>query len=101
MSSNEFVIFYKQYPAVKAYLDRLMQVLTYYISILGSPFETAPTTNTIGLLDAWAYIYSLGLTSGAFSDVPTLSASLGRWSVIGFFIILINVSLLSTALTRS
>ena len=51
MSSNEFVIFYKQYPAVKAYLDTLMQALTYCISILGSPFETAPTTNTIGLFD--------------------------------------------------
>ena len=51
MSSNEFVIFYKQYPAVKAYLDILIQVLTYYTSILGSPFETAPTTKTIGLLD--------------------------------------------------
>ena len=78
MSSNELVIFYKQYPAVKAYLDILIQALTYYISILGSPFETAPTTKTIGLLDEWDLIYSLGLTSGAFSDVPILSASLGR-----------------------
>lgn len=101
MSSNEFVIFYKQYPAVNAYLDILIQVLTYYTSILGSPFETAPTTKTIGLLDTWFLIYSLGFTSGAFSDVPILRASLGRWSVIGFLIILINVSLLSTALTLS
>lgn len=37
----------------------------------------------------------------AYVDVPIFRASLGKWSVIGFLITLINVSELSTALTLS
>lgn len=52
---------------------------TYPHSIPGLPFDTAPTTNTIGLLSlALTCKYCLSSTILDYVDVPILMASAGK-----------------------